>query len=310
MSEAFALDTAGLSKSFGGVAALKGLNLAIEPGCFFGLLGPNGAGKSTLMSIVSGFLQQDEGTINLFGESLNPDDPGQKKLIGLAPQNIALYKELSAEGNLSLFGRLQGLGGAELKTRVDEALELAQLQDRRKSAVKEFSGGMKRRLNIAVALLHYPKILLCDEPTVGVDPQSRNAIFDTLLQLKEQGLTVVYSTHYMEEAERLCDRIAIIDHGEILREGELDRLLQELPDIERITIRSCNLDAQYRSVFGSFGELREQNGSIHLKPFDDFRLSGFYRWIEEENLDARDFVVDRPSLENLFLQLTGRELRE
>ena len=169
---------------------------------------------------------------------------------------------------------------------------------------------MKRRLNIAVALLHYPKILLCDEPTVGVDPQSRNAIFETLLNLKEQGLTVLYSTHYMEEAERLCDRIAIIDHGEILREGELDNLLQELPDIERITIRNSNLDTQYRSIFGKFGELKEHNGSMHLKPADDFRLSRFYRWIEEEGLDAREFVVERPSLENLFLQLTGRELRE
>lgn len=305
-----ALEVVGLSKSFDAVEALKNLDLAIEPGCFFGLLGPNGAGKSTFMSIISGFLQADAGTISLFGDSLNPDDPEQKKLIGLAPQNIALYKEMSAEGNLSLFGKLQGLRGAELKTRVSEALDLAQLQERRKSAVKEFSGGMKRRLNIAVALLHHPKILLCDEPTVGVDPQSRNAIFETLLNLKEQGLTVLYSTHYMEEAERLCDRIAIIDHGEILRDGDLDKLLQELPDIDRIIIRRDNLDAQHGSAFSRFGELMEHNGSYHLKPADGFRLSGFYRWIEDENMDTRDFVVERPSLENLFLQLTGRDLRE
>lgn len=305
-----ALEVVGLSKSFDAVEALKNLDLAIEPGCFFGLLGPNGAGKSTFMSIISGFLQADTGTISLFGASLNPDDPEQKKLIGLAPQNIALYKEMSAEGNLSLFGKLQGLRGAELKTRVSEALDLAQLQERRKSAVKEFSGGMKRRLNIAVALLHHPKILLCDEPTVGVDPQSRNAIFETLLNLKEQGLTVLYSTHYMEEAERLCDRIAIIDHGEILRDGDLDKLLQELPDIDRIIIRRDNIDAQHGSDFGRFGELVEHNGSYHLKPADGFRLSGFYRWIEDENMDTRDFVVERPSLENLFLQLTGRDLRE
>ena len=305
-----ALAVVGLSKSYGEVDALKGLDLTIESGCFFGLLGPNGAGKSTFMSIISGFLRQDEGSIELFGESLNPVDPGQKRLIGLAPQNIALYKDLSAEANLALFGKLQGLRGSRLKARVNEALQLAQLQERSKSPVKEFSGGMKRRLNIAVALLHDPKILLCDEPTVGVDPQSRNAIYDTLLGLKEQGLTVLYSTHYMEEAERLCDRIAIIDHGEILREGELHGLLQELPDIERITTRTAILDAQARSAFGHFGEVQEHNGSIDLKPADGFRLSGFYRWIEEENMDARDFVVERPSLENLFLQLTGRDLRE
>ena len=310
MSDMSALEVVGLSKSFDAVEALKNLDLAIEPGCFFGLLGPNGAGKSTFMSIISGFLQQDAGSIRLFGELLDPADPEQKKLIGLAPQNIALYKELSAEGNLSLFGKLQGLRGAELKARVDEALDLAQLQERRKSVVKEFSGGMKRRLNIAVALLHHPKILLCDEPTVGVDPQSRNAIFETLLKLKEQGLTVLYSTHYMEEAERLCDRIGIIDHGEILRDGELDNLIQELPDIDRITVRRANLDAQHHAAFSRFGELKEHNGSYHLKPADDFRLSVFYRWVEDESMDARNFVVERPSLENLFLQLTGRDLRE
>lgn len=310
MEQMSALEAAGLSKSFGTVKALKGLDLAIEPGCFFGLLGPNGAGKSTFMSIISGFLQQDTGSIKLFGELLSPADPGQKKLIGLAPQNIALYKELSAEGNLTLFGKLQGLHGVELEARVDEALDLAQLHERRKTVVKEFSGGMKRRLNIAVALLHNPKILLCDEPTVGVDPQSRNAIFETLSKLKKQGLTVLYSTHYMEEAERLCDRIGIIDHGEILRDGELDMLLQELPGIDRIVIRKANLDSHHQHAFGRFGELKEHNGSYHLKPADDFRLSGFYRWVEDENMDARDFVVERPSLENLFLQLTGRDLRE
>ena len=310
MGDMNALEAVGLNKSFGNVDALKNLHLAIEPGCFFGLLGPNGAGKSTFMSIISGFLQQDSGSIKLFGELLNPDDPGQKKLIGLAPQNIALYKELSAEANLSLFGKLQGLRGAGLKARVDEALNLAQVEERRKSLVKEFSGGMKRRLNIAVALLHHPKILLCDEPTVGVDPQSRNAIFETLLRLKEQGLTVLYSTHYMEEAERLCDLIGIIDHGEILRDGELDKLLQELPDIDRIVVRRANLDSQHLGALGRFGELEAHNGSCHLKPADGFRLSAFYRWVEEENMDARDFVVERPSLENLFLQLTGRDLRE
>ena len=310
MSGMKALEVVSLSKSFGVVEALKNFDLAIEPGCFFGLLGPNGAGKSTFMSIISGFIRHDKGSIKLFGEPLSPDAPRQKKLIGLAPQNIALYKDLSAEANLALFAKLQGLRGTGLRTSVSEALELAQLRDRRKSLVKEFSGGMKRRLNIAVALLHQPRILLCDEPTVGVDPQSRNAIFDTLLKLKEQGMTVLYSTHYMEEAERLCDRIGIIDHGEILREGDLDTLLQELPDIDRISTRNGQLDAEKLAMLERFGEVRKQNGSVHLKPAGDFLLSEFYRWIEDEKMDARDFTIERPSLENLFLQLTGRDLRE
>lgn len=299
-----------LCKSYGEIQALQNLDLAIEPGSFFGLLGPNGAGKSTFMSIVSGFLSADSGTLSLFGKSLDPNNMDQKRMIGLAPQHIALYKEMSAEGNLALFGKLYGLRGKGLQNRINNSLELAQLTDRRKSLVKEFSGGMMRRLNIAVALLHDPKIILCDEPTVGVDPQSRNAIFDTLVELKRQGLTVIYSTHYMEEAERLCDTIAIIDHGRIHRIGDLDTLLKDLPSISTITARINALTKAQQTTFDTFGKTTKQEKNLVLEPATDFRLSRFYAWVENENLDTRTFSIGKASLENLFLQMTGKELRE
>lgn len=304
------LKAANLNKRFGSTKALNDLSLSIEEGCFYGLLGPNGAGKSTFMSIVSGFLKQDSGSLTIAEKDLNPSDIKQKKLIGLSPQHIALYKELSAESNLKLFGKLYGLSGKLLAQQIEYALEVAQLSDRRKSPVKDFSGGMKRRLNIATALMHKPKILLCDEPTVGVDPQSRNAIFDTLLNLKAEGMTIVYSTHYMEEAERLCDEIGIIDAGQILRAGTLDTLLQELPRTNIIRARSASLEAANKETYGQFGEVSQDGSSLLLKTKPDFKLSTFFQWTEERGLDPTDFQIARPSLENLFLHLTGKDLRE
>ncbi len=299
-----------LDKRFGAIRALQDLSLSVEEGSFFGLLGPNGAGKSTFMSIVSGFQSADSGHLELFGQALDPNDMEQKRILGFAPQHIALYKDLSAEDNLVLFAKLCGLTGKLRRERVEQALELAQLADRRKSLVKEYSGGMKRRLNIAVALLHHPKIVLCDEPTVGVDPQSRNAIFDTLLELKRKGLTVLYSTHYMEEAERLCDTIAIIDHGRILRHGDVNTLISELPPINSISCRAAALSPEQRAELAHFGPCEAEGKQIVLHPPADFRLSRFYAWAESEALDSRAFQINRPTLESLFLQLTGRALRE
>lgn len=305
-----ALQATSLRKTFGTLVALDDLNLTIEEGSFFGLLGPNGAGKSTFMSLVSGFQTADSGSLSILGEPLSPTNLEQKRHIGFAPQTLALYKELSAEKNLSLFGKLFGLRGKTLSQRIEYALEVAQLTDRRHSKVKEFSGGMKRRLNIASALIHEPKILLCDEPTVGVDPQSRNAIFDTLLELKQSGITVVYSTHYMEEAERLCDQIAIIDQGKILRLGNLDTLLDELPRVNTIKIRRERLPSSHRDQLPQFGTVTENESSLTLEASPGFKLSEFFAWVENQGLDPRDFQIQRPSLENLFLHLTGRELRE
>lgn len=297
-----------LRKNYGATRALDQLSLSIQAGAFFGLLGPNGAGKSTFMSIVSGFLRQDSGTLTLDGQPLDPNNINQKKKIGLSPQHIALYKELPAETNLKLFGKLYGLAGKELHQQIEYALEVAQLAERRKSLVKEFSGGMKRRLNIAAALMHKPKILLCDEPTVGVDPQSRNAIFETLQELKNQGTTIVYSTHYMEEAERLCDQIAIIDSGKILRTGSIDTLLQELPRANKIQVKNSASSQPER--FETFGTVTQRISSLTLQTKPDLKLSEFFRWTEEQGMDPTDFQIEHPSLEDLFLHLTGRDLRE
>ncbi len=299
-----------LRKSFGTVQALAGLDLEVDEGSLFGLLGPNGAGKSTFMNIVCGLHRPDGGELSLFGRPVNGDDPARKLELGFVPQHIALYREFTAEANLALFGRLYGLSGSALSKGVDAALDLARLKDRRGDPVKDFSGGMMRRLNIAVALIHGPRLLLCDEPTVGVDPQSRNAIFDTLQDLKAGGMTVIYSTHYMEEAERLCDRIAIIDQGRILRLDDLDGLLEELPPVNTVRVRKAVLDAERTAALEGFGEVRQETRTMALRPRDGFRLSAFYAWAEGEGLDPRDVQVERPTLENLFLRLTGRELRE
>src|SRR5215211_5915403 len=214
-----------VTKRYGTLTALNGVSLDIAPGEFFGLLGPNGAGKSTLMSLIAGLRAPDSGAITLDGRPLSPRDVASRASLGFVPQGLALYDDLSAEQNLRIFGALYGLRGAELRRRIDEALAAVQLTDRRRDLVKTYSGGMQRRLNLIAALLHRPKLLLCDEPTVGVDPQSRNAIFDFLERLNRDGLTVIYSTHYMEEATRLCSRIGIIDHGKLLALGTLDNLL-------------------------------------------------------------------------------------
>lgn len=304
------LQAQNLSKTYNATKALDQLNLSIPAGSFFGLLGPNGAGKSTFMSIVSGFIRQENGSLLLDGQPLDPSNVEQKKKIGLSPQHIALYKELSAETNLKLFGKLYGLSGKQLHRQIEYALEVAQLTERRTSAVKEFSGGMKRRLNIAAALMHQPKILLCDEPTVGVDPQSRNAIFESLLELKATGMTIVYSTHYMEEAERLCDQIAIIDSGKILRCGTLDTLLQELPSSNLVEAAATALSADQTQDLANFGHVDQDGNTLRLTSSQDFKLSEFFAWTEEQNLNAAHFQIARPSLENLFLHLTGRDLRE
>jgi ABC-2 type transport system ATP-binding protein len=226
------------------------------------------------------------------------------------PQHIALYQELSAEQNLRIFGQLYGLRGALLKERVEEALVAVQLADRRRDQVKNFSGGMQRRLNLVAAVLHRPKLLLCDEPTVGVDPQSRNAIFEFLERLNREGLTVIYSTHYMEEATRLCSRIGVIDHGKILAVGTLDELLTKLPFEEEIRFAAeATTDALAASLAGC-GELATIDGVHRFRPRPDYRLSKFYGLTESLGLPARLFTSQRPTLEALFLYLTGRTIRE
>jgi ABC-2 type transport system ATP-binding protein len=299
-----------ISKRYGAITALNDVSLNIASGEFYGLLGPNGAGKSTLMSLIAGLRAPDSGSISLDGKQLTTADSASRMALGLVPQHIALYQDLSALQNLRIFGQLYGLQGATLRERIDEALDAVQLTDRQKHQVKTFSGGMQRRLNLAAALLHRPKLLLCDEPTVGVDPQSRNAIFEYLERLNREGLTIVYSTHYMEEATRMCSRIGIIDQGRILANGTLDELLLKLPFEEEIRFPAIAETAPLAAKLTSQGELATLDGTHRFRPSLDYKLSSFYALTESLGLPARHFTSQRPTLEALFLHLTGRTIRE
>jgi len=299
-----------LTKRYGSLTALDDVSLNIAPGEFFGLLGPNGAGKSTLMSLVAGLRSPDAGGITLDGRAVSAADPSTRASLGLVPQSIALYEDLSAEQNLRIFGELYGLRGADLRARIDETLEAVQLTDRRRDQVKTFSGGMQRRLNLVAALLHRPKLLLCDEPTVGVDPQSRNAIFDFLEARVREGLTVIYSTHYMEEATRLCSRIGIIDHGRIHALGSLDELLAGLPFSDEISFPATPVTAGLAARLVAHGKVTTGDGTHHFHPAAGFKTSAFYALAESQQLSSRLFVTARPTLEAVFLHLTGRTLRE
>jgi ABC-2 type transport system ATP-binding protein len=304
------LSANGVVKRFGSITALDGVSLDIAPGEFFGLLGPNGAGKSTFMSLVAGLRPLDGGVLTVDGAGVAAGSTKARQALGLVPQHIALYEDLSAEGNLRIFGELYGLHGAALRDRVSHVLEAVQLADRGKDLVKTFSGGMQRRLNLAAALLHKPRLLLCDEPTVGVDPQSRNAIFDYLQELNRAGMTVIYSTHYMEEATRLCSRIGIIDHGRILALGTIDELLTKLPFDEEVRFPATPDTAALAGKLAANGELATVDGIHRFRPKPGFPMSSFYMLTEELGLPPRLFTSQRPTLEALFLQLTGRVLRE
>jgi ABC-2 type transport system ATP-binding protein len=297
-------------KRFGNVTALDGVSLDIVPGEFFGLLGPNGAGKSTFMSLVAGLRPPDGGTLTVDGEGVSAGSAQARRTLGLVPQHIALYRDLSAEANLRIFGELYGLHGAALGERVDHALGAVQLRERRGDLVKIFSGGMQRRLNLAAALLHKPTLLLCDEPTVGVDPQSRNAIFDLLQGLNRAGMTIIYSTHYMEEATRLCSRIGIIDHGRILALGTIDELLGRLPFEEEIRFPAGGAAAALALELAALGELATVDGVHRFRPKPGYPLSSFFTLTEAHGLPPRLFTSQRPTLEAVFLHLTGRVLRE
>ena len=298
------------TKRYGALTALDGISLDIARGEFFGLLGPNGAGKSTLMSLIAGLRAPDSGTLTLDGKPITSADPSTRLRLGLVPQHLALYPELTADENLRIFGELHGLRGADLRARIDASLEAVQLTDRRRDPVKKFSGGMQRRLNLVAALLHRPTLLLCDEPTVGVDPQSRNAIFEYLERLNREGLTIIYSTHYMEEATRLCSRIGIIDHGKLHALGTLDELLTRLPFEEEIRFPESTATAALVEQLSRHGELATSDGEHRFRPNTDLKLSTFFALTESHALPPRLFTSQRPTLEALFLHLTGRTLRE
>jgi ABC-2 type transport system ATP-binding protein len=290
-----------LRKSYGGRLAVDGLDLEIAPGETFGLLGPNGAGKSTTIRCALGLTRPDGGEVSLRGLG-DPREPRVRARIGYAPQELAVYDEMSGIENLRFFGRLHGLRGARLAERIDWALDFAALADRARDRVAGYSGGMKRRLNLACAAVHDPELLLLDEPTVGVDPQSRNHLFETVEQLAAAGKTVLYTTHYMEEAQRLCDRVAVIDHGRVLACDRVDTLL------ERHGGRST-VEAELEEPPADPGRLpgRDQDRTLRFEA-DDARDA--LATLQRAGVAYRTLHVRRPDLESVFLELTGRSLRD
>jgi ABC-2 type transport system ATP-binding protein len=310
------LEVTGLRKSYGDLVAVDGVSLRAGKGETIGLLGPNGAGKTTTVSIIAGLVRADAGEVRIAGRVLTSDTDPVKRHIGLVPQDLGLYDEMSARENLHLFGALYGLDGAALKRAMDESLDLVGLRDRVKDKVNNFSGGMKRRLNLAASLMHDPQLLLLDEPTVGVDPQSRNAIFDNLEVLKKRGKTLLYTTHYMEEAERLCDRLVIIDHGKVIADDTLQGLHRMLPDTNLLTIEveDGKIDGlcleELRLVAGvESAEVR--GGSVRVGVRDLAADSpGILQWMVEKGHPFQHLESERASLETVFLTLTGRSLRD
>lgn len=299
-----------VTKTFNNLTALDNISLNIKEGEFFGLLGPNGAGKSTLMNLMVGYLHAEQGEIFIAGEKIAENNLDLHRKIGLVPQSIALYDDLSAEQNMEIFGSLYQVSKAHLRQTIKDKLNSVELYERRKDKVKTFSGGMKRRLNLVASLMHNPQILLCDEPTVGVDPQSRNAIFDYLARLNKEGKTIVYTTHYMEEAERLCNRIAIIDLGKIIAEGTIDNLIQQLPYEQTISISKNQTTFTQLSLFQKFGNVLDEQDKFELTPAGSFLLSEFFCEIEKAGINYQSVGMKKPSLEALFLHLTGRRLRD
>lgn len=308
------LECSGLKKTFGDLVAVDGVGFHIAEGETYGLLGPNGAGKTTCISMICGLLGRDAGEVRVDGRPLTTRSVAPKKAIGYVPQDIAIYPDLSAKENLMFFGRLYGLGGDELKKRVAEVLEIIGLSDRASDKSDEFSGGMKRRLNIGIGLLHRPHLLVLDEPTVGVDPQSRNAILESVEALSTEGMAVLYTTHYMEEAERLCKRVGIIDHGKIVAEGTRRELIELVGQHDRIRLRATgDLEAGAKAVRGMDGVMEVAVGAEALELIVECAgdsLTTILGVVGEADVSVSSVDIDEPNLEAVFLHMTGRALRD
>ena len=304
----------GLVKKYGERVAVQGVSFSIEEGEIFGLLGPNGAGKTTTLSILSTLFPPDEGEVTVIGHDIVREAQQVKRLIGSVPQELALYPTLSAWDNLAFFGRIYGLQGANLKERITAVLALVGLTDRATEAVQTFSGGMKRRLNIAAGLIHRPRILFLDEPTVGVDPQSRNFIFEHVERLRAEGMTIVYTTHYMEEAERLCDRVAVMDEGRILALGTTKGLTDMLGGgIIYVGLPQESLESlvpavrgltQVRMVTREENRLKIETSNARLALLELIELCN------ARNFSILSLEMLEPNLEGVFLHLTGKKLRD
>jgi ABC-2 type transport system ATP-binding protein len=303
-----------LRKSFGKRQAVAGVSFEIGPGETYGLLGPNGAGKTTTISMACGILYRDGGEVVVAGQPLDVGSTAAKAAIGLVPQDLAIYPDLNARENLAFFGRLYGMGGRALASRIDEVLEVVDLADRAKDRTEHYSGGMKRRLNIAIGLLHKPRLLILDEPTVGVDPQSRNAILTSVEQLSAAGMGILYTTHYMEEAERLCDRVGIIDEGRIIAEGTRPELVALVGGVDKVSLTASGdlkaAAAEVSTIEGVRGATIH-DGGLDLLVFEARRiLPRLLEAVSRDGVSIRSVEVIEPDLEAVFLHLTGKALRD
>ncbi len=301
-----------LSKSYGDLKALDNINFTIKKGEIFGLLGPNGAGKSTSLKILSTLLSADTGQIEIDGFSLSDNLARCKEIIGVVPQEIALYEDFSAYNNLLFWGQLNGVTGLELRSKIDVLLELIGLAHRKNDLIKTYSGGMKRRVNIAVALLHEPKILFMDEPTTGVDPQSRNKIFDIIEDLNKKGLTIIYTTHYMEEVERLCNTIAIIDMGKIVVQGTKAELQKKCDLKEAVSLEFETFTNEQLSGFQNevSHKMTVNNNTLTVECNINQDLEMLLSKCKIHGLILKNIDIHKSNLESIFLQLTGKQLRD
>ena len=308
------LEVSDLEKSFDELQAVAGVSFAIEPGETYGLLGPNGAGKTTAISMIAGLLRADAGEVHVLGEAMTPTNRKPKAMVGLVPQDLAIYPDLSARENLAFFGRLYSMQRNELRRRVDEVLDVIGLADRADDRAEEFSGGMKRRLNIGIGLLHGPRLLILDEPTVGVDPQSRNSILESVESLSDEGLAVLYTTHYMEEAERLCDRVAIIDQGRIQAEGTRRELVTLVGENDRIRIETAGAAAvaleHLKRLPGVVTALSSGSAIELIVENASSILAETLRVVTDAGTSVSSVSVEEPDLEAVFLHLTGKALRD
>lgn len=304
-----------LTKNYKKKLAVDGISLYLDKGESVGLLGPNGAGKSTTISMMSTLISPNSGDVRYNGKNvlLHPD--AIRPVLGVIPQEIALYEELSAYENMKFFGKVYGLSGKKLEQKIDEVLDLVGLQDRKKERVKHYSGGMKRRINIAVALLHEPEILIMDEPTVGIDPQSRNYILEMVRTLnREKGMTVLYTSHYMEEVERLCDRIYIMDHGQIIASGTKEELKSILSAEKTVSVEVLKKTAEFLAGLSECTNVKKiterQNEYKLLVKNEETIIEEVLHLAKEAGVKIKGIHVQEPTLEDVFLHLTGRKLRD